>query len=1342
MNATNNFHHLKSIALTLLLWLTGLAAFSQNYIFNTEILNLKDGLPHRMVYAVVQDKEGFIWVNTQGAISRYDGYRFKTYNASFLNIAESNAVTLAVDAENRLWYWEKDLNAPNSGVIDTSKDSIYSMETISNGLFTSREVLYIGNAMPGSDDILIATRYGIIYKYDGDFEELYRFPKPFEIHPICRANPDGSYWIAHTTKAFNIKDGKVLKIIDVGYEKNIINIITSYPDLVLETDYPFPGYLKLENDAFVPFSIASHAPEEIKWLLQLHRDYTCYAIENTLLIRDSNGKLIYSSDALELAAYDTRLNANAMFLDRQNILWIATQNGLIKLMAKKNLFNTMFPGSSARAIFNDGEQLWMGGVQSDTVPDHIKTEQEYTDPDRYDAMSFCKDLSGHLWIGTQSSKIVEYISGQDTYIHYDFELAGHAFHQIFQNPVTRNYWIGTNNGLFRFDPANKKITPSPLPIASEGLIIRQFHQNTQGIWLASNNGLFLMDTEKEVILKHYTIANGLPADNIHHIHEDKDGIFWLGTKDAGLVRWDTASNSFRQYSRENELSNNKIYAVYEDEDETLWLPSDYGLMAFDKNTETTRVYLPKDGIAHEEFNYFSHFQDKDGTLYFGGLNGITKFHPEALRAETSTKLPLYTTRVRVLEKDEETFTNKTDAYHSAQKIVLSPADRILELELTLLDYERSGQNQYAYKLSGKQEQWIYTRENKLSIINPPYGKYNLVIKARGTSGAWSKEPLIIPMQVQPPFYMQWWFILASVLVTITMIIIAVRWRIRKLEKDRSRLESEVQRRTRQIETDKKIIEKDKQIIEQQARDLQALDKAKTRFFANITHEFRTPLTLVTGPLEQMVEKLPSPETVRSNISGVLKNARNLMTLINQLLDLSKLEGGQMKTLLSHGDIIAYTKALTHSFQPLADTKQIALEFQANAVHWQTHFDSDKWTKIVYNLLSNAIKFTPEGGRVVVKLQREKQGKEVQIQLKVEDTGIGIAPENLKHIFNRFYQADASTTRLQGGTGIGLSLVKELATLQNGTVTVNSTLGKGTEFTVLLPVVQTQAGERIRPVSVPENILLSPADEEIPVKNKQTATNGTDQKEKQEKLELLIIEDNNEMRSYIRSCIDETTYRITEAADGEKGIEMARQIIPDLIISDVMMPGKNGFEVTRIIREHIATSHIPLILLTAKASLESRLEGLKRGADAYLTKPFSPQELVLRIKKLIELRQMLQQRYQNRETPPAENPVFEKEDGFIKELKNYILEHMSEPGLSVDHIARYFAMSRMQLHRKLKALINTPIGHYIRSVKMEKALEFLKEKQLNITEIAYETGFSPSNFSKVFKKVYGKTPSEF
>ena len=1333
MNTRSTFHLLRIFMLTIALWLTGPdATFSQEYLFDTEIINVEDGLPHRMNYYTVEDKEGFIWINTQGAISRYDGYGFKTYNASFLGIGENKPAEIAIDHANRLWYHAYDPLGSVSGVIDTAKDSVYSIAELSGGLFNAEDVIALGNITPDNDEIFIATRSGAIYTYDGDFEKIchWSFSDTKRTYlQLRKVDADSSYWIVYGKELFMARDKKIVK--SIYSDSDIIGIVSIDPDLMVHVVDSVMQLRTLKNDTLVPLSILPDSPDTMSKLLRLHQDYIYYATEDALMVSDKKGKLLYRFDEFDPLGDIHDFMSVVTLTDRHNILWINTQNGLIKFTAKQNPFKTVLPGSSVRGIFRDKDILWIGGGSyTGAVPDTIRTEQAFLDPMLYDAMSFYKDLDGHLWIGTQDNKIVEYIPDQNRYLYYSFDLTeSYLLHLPFQNPVTGNYFIGTTKGLFRFDKKNKNVTPFSLPEASQNLAIRQAYQNAQGIWLASSKGIFLMDAQQEVVLKHYTTADGLPTNSIRHIHEDKQGIFWLGTVDAGLVRWDRAANSFRQYTREDELSNNKIYAVYEDDFETLWLPSDYGLMAFDKNTATTRVYLPKDGIAHEEFNRFSHFQDADGTLYFGGLNGVTVFHPAALRKNNGFEAPLYTTRVRVLEKDAETFTDRTDMFKADEKIILSPNDRILELELTLLDYEKASENQYAYKLSGKQEQWIYTRENKLSIINPPYGKYDLVIKARGSSGRWSEHQLIIPMHVKTPFYLQWWFILLSVIIITGGVFSAVRWRIQKLRNDRQRLEAEVQKRTHKIEA--------------QAEALKALDKAKTRFFANITHEFRTPLTLVAGPVEQMIATLPPPTTIKKNLSGVLKNTRNLMGLINQLLDLSKLEGGRMKTEVSHGDIVRYTKELVQQFQPLADKKQLHLEFQADAGTWKIHIDSDKWNKIVHNLLSNAIKFTDKGGSIHVLLKHWQQDGTEYLRLIIKDTGIGIAAENLEHIFDRFYQADASSTRLQGGTGIGLSLVKELVALQKGSVSVESTIGKGSTFTVILPLIAIPDIKNIPPLLNPKTIVLPVNDEEIQPENSPAFNTKNTEEKKQGKLELLIIEDNDGMRDYIRSCIDASVYHISEAENGEEGIVKALEIVPDLIISDVMMPKKNGFEVTRAIRSHLATSHIPLILLTAKASLESRLEGLKRGADAYLTKPFSPQELVLRIKKLIELRQLLQKRYQNQSAPPDYDETFQQEDRFVSELRDYITENISNPNLGSEAVTDYFAISRTQLYRKLKALANTTISDYIRSVRLHRAMQLLKEKELNVSEIAYETGFSsPEHFSKTFKKAYGKNPSKW
>ncbi len=866
-----------------------------------------------------------------------------------------------------------------------------------------------------------------------------------------------------------------------------------------------------------------------------------------------------------------------------------------------------------------------------------------------------------------------------------------------------------------------EIVRFPLPENLKNIYVKQFYQNDTGVWVVTANGLFLIDGQSEKLIKHYTTKDGLSSNNLNYIYQDADDMYWLGTKDMGLIKWDRKNNEFERFTEEDYLNDNNIYCIFEDEFNRLWLSSDEGLMCFDKATYNVRVFLEKDGIAHKEFNTYSYFQAEDGTLFFGGVEGITKFHPKNIGLDEEYKIPLHINQVRILAVNDSEFRDQTTAYSNTQKIELSPQDRSLELKPSLLDYKNTGAKQFAYQFNN--QQWTYTNDKTISIMNPSYGKYQLSIKGKTASGEWS-DVLEIPLHVKAPFYRRVWFWLLAGLLAMGLIFLFARQRIKRLEKDRTRLEHEVKKRTAQIENDKATIEK-------QAGELQELDQAKSRFFSNITHEFRTPLTLVTGPVEKIFAKNLS-EDLRHPLRGVLKNARSLLGLINQLLDIAKLESAQMQIEISRGDIVAFTKNLVYQFEPLATTKQIDLTFKTEKQKWETYFDKDKWTKIVSNLVSNAIKFTNNNGLVYIELKNIYKDEKDTIHIIVKDNGQGISPAYLPKIFDRFSR-NSDHSHTIGGTGIGLALVKELIDLQHGEIVVESIVDEGTNFVVRLPVADASLAANYS-YTPPTLVDLDLADYSIDNKAEVSSND-------ENKLELLIVEDNAEMRQFIRSCVDENVYHVLEAADGEAGIHKAQESVPDLIISDVMMPKKDGFGVVQSIRENLATSHIPIILLTAKASLESRMEGFERGADAFMSKPFSPGELKLRVRKLIEIRMMLQARYQN-SLPQSILKGFEKEDAFIKELKAYITENIETTNLTGEVIGRQFGMSRMQLHRKLKALIQSTPAEYVRSIRLEAAMQLLQSNGLNVSEVAYQTGFSsPAHFSRAFKKMYGLSPSE-
>jgi len=904
------------LLLTIFFSILILPTLAKDYLFDVQIINIEAGLPNRRVFDIAQDKEGFIWISTPGKISRYDGHHFKTYDADILNIPDYAGVSMAFDQNNNLWYC---INSGTKGkiyggVINSKAGEVYNLETFTNNQFTSKEIVHISRSALVESEWFLTTLQGKIYKYNGDFEEIYRYPKTLDNRLRAQQRPNGDYWIMHYNELTTTDKRQIPQTIrslnENGDRLFISKIIQQQPTLIIETLDPSRGikYYTLKEGQLIPYAPINYQPDEIFGLFHQTPDYVVFANKDEIIIQDTTGTPIFRFNEFDNRIFgEIKIKCNTVYLDRQNILWLATENGLIKITQNKNPFTKLLPKNSTRGIYLDGaDQLLVGGYK-DNIRCNLNTGEqvsffESSALKRSPIMAIHKDSESHLWVGLAKSMLLEYLPGQTKPIKYKFNLP-YPLYLPYENPITKTLWVGTNNGLYYLDKVTEQFIPQTLPIASLNVEVRHFHQNPKGIWAITSKGIFLIDGSTEKVIKHFTIADGLPNDNFTHLHEDKEGIFWLTSKGGGLIRWDRSKNNFSQFNQEKGLSNNVIYAVYEDDYENLWLPSDYGLMCFDKNSLTTQVYLPQNGIAHEEFNTFSHFKAADGTMYFGGLNGVTLFHPKDIQKLATQTPPLYITNVRILTENEKDFVNKTRTYQQSKGIYLSPNDRILELELSLLDYVQSSKNQYAYQIEGYQHQWVYTRENKISLINLPYGQYTLNLKGRGASGSWSKKILKIPLVIKKPFYLQWWFMM-SILGSIALsIFVGIKWRIASLEKDRKRLEEEVKKRTLQIK-------KDNTIISEQTAALQELDKAKTRFFSNITHEFRTPLTLIIGPLQQMI-RAPKEKISPNRLKGILKNAQGILTLVNQLLDISKLEGGKMKLEITRGDIIDYTTTGKH-----------------------------------------------------------------------------------------------------------------------------------------------------------------------------------------------------------------------------------------------------------------------------------------------------------------------------------------------------------------------------------------------------------------------------------------------
>jgi DNA-binding response OmpR family regulator/nitrogen-specific signal transduction histidine kinase len=546
------------------------------------------------------------------------------------------------------------------------------------------------------------------------------------------------------------------------------------------------------------------------------------------------------------------------------------------------------------------------------------------------------------------------------------------------------------------------------------------------------------------------------------------------------------------------------------------------------------------------------------------------------------------------------------------------------------------------------------------------------------------------------------------------------------------------------------------LVQFKAEHLAEVDRLKSRFFANISHEFRTPLTLILGPIQKWRDKTQE-EDEKKDLGMAERNAQRLLRLINQLLDLSKLDAGAMKLRASRMNIVPFVKGIAYSFESSAGMRGVALDVCAEQEEVDVYCDTGMIEKILSNLISNAFKFTGEGGAVVVTVSPKRyqaawptassqlrMTDDGYVEISVADTGDGIPPDQLDKIFDRFYQVDASQTREHEGSGIGLSIVKELVELHHGTIQVESELGKGTKFTVRLPAGRShlQADEI---AEVP--LRAEPPMHEVDVLSgdkpgQESKDAAGSESTRSEKPIVLVVEDNADVRAYIRGYLS-PTYQVSEARDGAEGIQKAKEIIPDLIISDVMMPQKDGYEVCRTLRLDEKTSHIPIILLTAKAASENKIEGLEIGADDYLIKPFEPKELMARVKNLIDLRRKLRQRFsENVPLRPGEIAVTSIDDSFLRKVAAVVEQRMGDENLSVEELGQEVGMSRSQLHRKLTALTNQSPSDFIRYMRLHRAMALLQGNAGTVAEVAYTVGFGdPSHFSRRFHEVFGVTPGE-
>ena len=938
---------------------------------------------------------------------------------------------------------------------------------------------------------------------------------------------------------------------------------------------------------------------------------------------------------------------------------------------------------------------------------------------RYGMMT---DREGNIWLSRYGYNVDCYNPKTHTLRRAPYDVTNGLSNSLLQDN-TGLIWVACENGIVRIDPRTFTASNFPLP---EKTYVWHFYQSEDNtIWAATKNGILKINPSSGEV-RQFNPANtpGMASGEILSIHE-AEGFLWCGST-GGLIRFNPKTNAAVTFSTRHGLPHNHVYAAIPAEG-SLWLPTNKGLARvslasvkkLDADLADVDIFGADDGLPHHEFNTLTFFIAKNGMIWLGGLNGIVSFDPKKLVLSKSADKSVIIAEFSKYDQKADSvlsFPRFKDRWPDA--FILRPEEKFFSVRFALLDYRDPKANQYSYKLEGFDPDWVFAgNQNTARYANLPPGRYTLHIRGANPNGIWSIREATAVIVVQQVWYKTAWAWALYALIAAGMIYGAWRSRVRRL------------RLAQQLELE-----------HLRSKNLKDLEAFKSRFFTNITHEFRTPLTVVLGMTERLTVdggRLTESDA-KVKLQLIKRNGESLLRLINQILDLAKLESNSLKINYIQGDVLAFVRYVCESLHSLAETRNIRLEVKCGATEILMDYDPERLQQIVHNLLSNAIKFTPEGGRVVLDLpgfQNLEGLKPVpSLVIRVTDTGPGIPPEALPFVFDRFFQADNQEHTGIAGSGIGLSLTKELVKAMGGDISVDSLAGQGTTFTVQLPV--SNKAEKAPALGAYRDTPDVHHTAELP------ATGHTAGGHR-----LLLIEDNPDVMEYLAACLRDR-YVLDFAYDGQAGIDKALETAPDLIISDVMMPGKNGFEVCEILKNDERSSHIPLVLLTAKADIDSRLAGLRRGADAYLAKPFHPEELLLMLNNLLELRRQMQARYLDwatQEIPVSETAsaaATDPENEFLKKLRVVVEENLSDATLDVEAICRKIGMSRTNLHNKLTALTGLSTTLYVRKLRLHRAQELLHTTDATVSEIAYEVGFNdPKFFSRVYTEEYGVPPSE-
>jgi signal transduction histidine kinase/ligand-binding sensor domain-containing protein/DNA-binding response OmpR family regulator len=1347
----------------LLLWLFTVMANGASVDLNPRFTHFSsdDGLSQSNVTCIIEDRQGFIWFGTFNGLNRYDAHSFESfhYTPEGANGLSHNYISaLAVDDSGFIWIGTLDgLNRFNPV---TQRFSVFHPDSQDKFALQDNQIESI--LIDRQARLWVGTRNGGLALRNAQSKQFYHFRSSDDDSSSLSDNfvralfedRQGNIWIAHRNGSIDIipngeKKPQPLFSDHKRLTDDRISAITQTKDGAI--------WIGTQGDGLFRLFFENGQTERLR---HLHTDN--FPLSSNIIL--------------------------SLRMDRDGRLWIGTEDqGIILLDPESEdigyIKNDPFNGQSLThnsvwSIYEDRQgNIWIGlygfGInlycryQSDFH--HYRHHPNESNSLSHNMVNaFSEDAQGRLWIATDGGGVNCWNPQTQQFITYNSKNspfdADIAVSLYFDGSAV---WIGTwLNGLYRLDLASESV--SHFSAESHGLgsnrIMNIISDGKDGLWLASfwggithlhsasgavkvynveNSGL--SDNNTRVLLQDYDNklwigsdlaldcfdpATGVwenflhnPADSlsiskgfVNAIFQNSDSIIWVGAS-SGLNQFQRENRSFIHYTRSNGLPNDEIKAILGDEQTRLWISTNAGISSFEVLKGEFLNYDVSDGLQGNEFNSRSAWHSGSGALLFGGNNGFNLFYPQKLQTNPIppaihiTELSIYNQPVAPGTKILPRHISFTNA------ITLTYRENVFAFKFTALNFLAPEKNRYRYRLLGFDEKWIESRQQSAVFTNIGAGNYLFQVIGANNNGVWNETPREIAIKITPPFWETGWAYLIYFLIAATLVAFVANHYITKL-----RLQNKLKMEHLQLE---KMFES---------------DQMKSRFFANITHEFYSPITLILSPLERLMRQLAVEPALKKHLAMVLRNARRLHRMVEQLKDIQKAERGELRLNLAKGDLSAFIENLLSAFQEYAADRKIHLEFITSLSHPVIWFDADKLDKILYNLLSNAFKYTPDEGKVQIILEKSAEddadtGQRHFYRIIVRDNGLGIPREQLPYIFNRYYRAKSIADQADG-SGIGLAFVNELIQICNWDISVESEPQQGTAFTVIIPA-DNEVYEPGNAADVFGEFYNGdePVYAEIPnTENSVTA---------REVPLLLIAEDDQEIRQYLEQSLS-AHYRLIVSRDGEDALQQARSAIPDLLVSDIKMPKKDGLILCAELRRDEKTSHIPVILLTAYTSEEIHKKGLSTGADAYLKKPFDIDLLELQIQNLLKNRQELREKYRREMLLQPAKPAPENlDEKFLLRLVKIIEEHISEGDFNAELLAHKAGLSRVQLYRKLRSLTDQTAHEFIASIRLQRAVQLLQEKKMTITEVAFAVGYNDlTYFARSFKKKYQVSPSEF